>query len=100
MKPDSATRTGAIILATAYGITILVIPALVHPLDRPWLIGIALLPAVVCFLFGIPKVVKPRAIMAVFHLLVYPLFAAITFGLPGAYIAYEFGKLFGRLFVQ
>ena len=94
--PRSATRIAAILLVAPYMVIILAIGGFVRPVDRAWLIGIALLPAVACFLIGIPKAVRssPRRIVALLHLIVYPLFAAIVFGLPGAFITFQIGQLF------
>jgi hypothetical protein len=89
-KPSVTTRIGAILLVAGYLGVILATALLVPRVDHVWLIAIALVPAVVCCLFGIPKVIscKPRGIMALFHLLVYPLFALIVIGLPGACLTY------------
>jgi hypothetical protein len=34
-------------------------------------------------------------LMALFHLFLYPLFAAIAFGIPAAYVTFKLAQLFG-----
>ena len=95
-KLRSTTRIAAALLVAAYLIAILAVAVFAHPPGAAPLIAIALLPAIVCFLSGIPIVARssPRGILAVFHLVLYPLFAAIALGLPGAFIAIQLARLF------
>lgn len=85
-----ATRLGGVALAAAYALAILAVALFARPVNLLWLGGVALLPGAACFLLGVPKVVSggPRGLLALFHLLVYPLLAAVALGLPGAGVAY------------
>ena len=92
---STTTRLASWAYAVAYLLLAAAVGVFVRPLDRWWLLGIALVPGVVAVLCGLPKVVRsrPRGLMALFHLVVYPLAAVITTGLPGAFIAYLVAKL-------
>lgn len=94
-KSRSTTRIAAALLVAAYLIAILAVAVFVRPLGGAPLTAIALLPAIVCFLSGIPIVARstPRGILAVFHLVLYPLFATAVLGLPGALIAFQLSQI-------
>lgn len=87
-------RTAAMVVVAGYAAVVVALAVFARPLSRNALIGIALLPAAVAFLFGLPMVWrgKPRRLMAIFHLIVYPLLAAITLGLPGVLIAWQLAE--------
>lgn len=89
------SRVLGILSAALYVALVIAIGIAVQPLTVAWAVVIMLLPATVCFILGIPRVLqtKPRGFMALFHLGLYPLAAAITFGLPGVYVAYRVGLL-------
>lgn len=95
--PDRATRINAVLLAAVYIAVILAAGAFVRPLTRSWLVGLALLPGAVGFAFGIPRVARarPRGLLAVFHLVLYPLFAVLFLGVPAAYVAFAVARLVG-----
>lgn len=87
-------RTWGIALLVVYFAAAVAIGLLWRPLGPGPLAGVALAPAVVAFVLGLPRVARsrPRGLMAVFHLIVYPLGAAVTIGLPGALVAYLAGS--------
>jgi hypothetical protein len=89
------SRALGILSAALYVALVIAIGIAVQPLTIPWALGIVLLPAASCFILGIPRVLdtKPRGLMALLHLGLYPLAAAITLGLPGVYVAYRVGLL-------
>lgn len=85
------------LLAAIYMAAVVAVGLLVRPLNRWALSATVLLPAAIVFLFSIPMVVRsrPRGLMALFHLVLYPIAAAITLGLPGALVAYLIADQFG-----
>lgn len=82
----------------AYVAAIVGVGVSVNPIDRRWLVGIALLPGVAAFIGGIPKVVRSRTrgITALFHLVAYPLVAVITMGGPGVLLLLGIGETVGN----
>lgn len=96
-QPDSASRISAVVLAAVFITVILAVGAFIRPLTRAWLVGLALLPGAAGFAFGIPRVVRarPRGLLAVFHLVLYPLFAVLFLGVPAAYMAFAVARLVG-----
>lgn len=94
---DRATRISAILLAASYITAVLAAGAFVRPLTRSWLVGLALLPGAVGFAFGLPRVARarPRGLLALFHLVLYPLFAVLFLGVPAAYVAFAVARLVG-----
>jgi hypothetical protein len=89
--PPTAARIGAVAFVVCYFAAAFAVGWRVRPVTAPWMIGMVLAPGLLAFLGGIPKVVRtrPRGIMAIFHLIVYPLAAVITLGLSGAYVAWQ-----------
>jgi hypothetical protein len=87
-------RAATVLFVAAYGAAIVSLVMFARPLSRGAFVAVAVLPAVMAFLSGIPKVLrsKPRGLMAVFHLGIYPALAAIALGLPGVFIAWQLAK--------
>lgn len=94
-KPKRGVNVGAALLAAVYLIAIFAVGIWARPVSRGTLTGIALFPGVIAFLAGIPRVIRPGAhgIMALFHLVLYPLLAVIFLGLPGTWIASQLAEL-------
>ena len=95
--PPTIARIGAVAFVVCYFAAAFAVGWGVRPVTTPWMIGIVLAPGLFAFLAGIPKVVRtrPRGIMALFHLLVFPTAAVVTLGLPGAYVAWQVSQRFG-----
>jgi hypothetical protein len=93
---SNSSRFAAILLVVAFVAVMVTVAYFARPLDVWWLIAVGLLPSLVGFVFGIGPVLrsKPRRVMIVFHLIVYPIFAAVVFGLPAAYITFRLSDLF------
>lgn len=87
--PKTGTRIAAGALTALYVGIIVAVAVLVRPPTTAALAGVALLPGAVAFLAGLPKVLsaQPRGLMALFHLVVYPLAGVLMLGLPGALVA-------------
>ena len=95
---SSATRLWGIAIAISYGVVVLAAGVFANELGGiRWAASlVAALPPALGVLFGIPKVIRARPIgpMVLFHLIAYPLLAALTIGLPGAFIAWRVSLIF------
>ncbi|QDU40801.1 hypothetical protein Mal4_51610 [Maioricimonas rarisocia] len=82
------TKVAAAAIVGLYLVAIVAVAVLVEPVTTPLLIGIALLPGGLAFVAGLPRVFGkgPRGLMAVFHLVNYPLVGVIVLGLPGVVV--------------
>jgi len=93
-KPKRGVNVGAALLAAVYVIAIVAIGIWARPVSGGMLTATALFPGVVAVLAGIPRVIPPgpRGIMALFHLVLYPLLAVVFLGLPGAGIVSQIAR--------
>jgi hypothetical protein len=94
-QPTVSSRIWGAVIAGIYVAIVVAAGIFAQPLDSHWLTGIALLPAAAFFAAGLPRVIygRPRALLALFHLIVYPLAAAVTLGIPAALVAYKISAL-------
>lgn len=88
---NKTSRVGVIVFLAVYWAATIAICIFAHPIggNVAALCGIALLPAVAYAILQIPRAMRmrPRSLAVVFHLILFPLAAAITIGLPTAFLA-------------